>query len=319
MFKHPYLSRNNSYICGFIWNIMEELDSPVSYFKERVAADQTICASDDILLANCEGTKGFKRFRDSCRINAFIALYCKKNSFKCRINFEEFVVSEGTMIMSMPNNSICFSDENGKNADMILIVASTQFFSSHKLDIIKMLNEVVGVFNNPCLRLLPEESSMFEQHIKLLTETTHSEYAYAKESAYHIISSFFFLLGSFVCRQIIGQGIELQSVSIRNKLVFERFLNLVKQYHTEQRNVVFYANKLCISPKYLSKIVKSVSGFSAPQLIDRFVIRQAQQLLKNSDSCIKEISEELNFPCPSFFYKYFKKHTGMTPKQYREN
>ena len=298
---------------------MEKSSFPISYFKECVPTDQTICIGDDFFIANCVDLKKFKRLQEHCRIEDFLALYCKSNGFRCRIDFEEFVVSEGMMIMKIPDNSICISEENGKDAELIVMIASKQFFSIHKLDIINMLNEMVSVFNNPCFSLLPEECTLFEQHIWLLSETAHSEYTYAKESASHLVSSVFCLLGSFVCRQITNQDVEIQSVSMRNKLVFDRFLNLVKQYYTEQRNVIFYANELCISPKYLSKIVKSVSGFSASQWIDRFVVRQAQQLLKNSDLCIKEISEELNFPCSSFFYKYFKKQTGMTPKQYRES
>lgn len=298
---------------------MERVNFPISYFKECVSSDQTICVGDDVFMANCVGLKRFKRLRELCQVDAFVAVYCKSGTFRCHVDFDEYDVSEGMMIMKLPSNSISFSDECGNEAEIIIMVASRHFFSNHKLDIIKMLNEVVGVFNNPCFSLLAEERALFEQHVGLLSETVSSEYTYSKESAFHLISSIFYLMGSFVCRQIMNRDVELQSVSTRNKLIFDRFFNLVKQYHSEQRNVAFYADKLCISPKYLSKVVKSVSGFSAPQWIDRFVVRQARQMLKNSDSCIKEISEELNFPCPSFFYKYFKKHTGMTPKQYRES
>lgn len=298
---------------------MKELNFPIPCFKECVPAEQVISIGDDVYLSNCLNLNELKRLQKSCRTDVFEAIYCRSDSFRCRINAEEYNVSEGMMLMKLPDNSISFSDGNGKETELIIIMASAQFFSNHRLDIIKMSNEVIGAFNNPCFKLLPEECALFEQHIGLLSEIARSDYAYAKGSAYHLIASVFCLLGSSVSRQVINQGIEFQSVSARNKLIFDRFLDLVKQYHTEQRNVIFYANKLCISPKYLSKIVKSVSGFSAPQWIDRFVVRQAQQLLKNSDSCIKEISEELNFPCPSFFYKYFKQHTGMTPKQYRES
>jgi AraC-like DNA-binding protein len=65
--------------------------------------------------------------------------------------------------------------------------------------------------------------------------------------------------------------------------------------------------------------VKETSGQSAPEWIDQYVILEAKQMLKHSDLCIKEISDELNFANPSFFFKYFKKHTGMTPNQYRNS
>ena len=141
---------------------MEKSSFPISYFKECVPTDQTICVGDDFFIANCVDLKKFKRLQEHCRIEDFLALYCKSNGFRCRIDFEEFVVSEGMMIMKIPDNSICISEENGKDADLIVMIASKQFFSIHKLDIINMLNEVVSVFNNPCFSLLPDERSLFE-------------------------------------------------------------------------------------------------------------------------------------------------------------
>ena len=88
-------------------------------------------------------------------------------------------------------------------------------------------------------------------------------------------------------------------------------------YHTSERNMAFYADKLCLTPKYLSKLVKSVSGRSAPDWIDAFVILEAKNMLKYSDLSIKEIVCKLNFPNQSVFYKFFKSHAGKTPSQYR--
>ena len=100
--------------------------------------------------------------------------------------------------------------------------------------------------------------------------------------------------------------------------VFERFLALVTEYHNEQRGVAFYADKLCLTPKYLSKLVKQASGRSAPDWIDSFVILEAKNMLKYSDKTIKEIVFALHFPNQSVFYKFFKAHTGLTPSEYRK-
>lgn len=81
--------------------------------------------------------------------------------------------------------------------------------------------------------------------------------------------------------------------------------------------MTFYANKLCLTPKYLSKLVKQASGRSAPDWIDEFVILEAKNMLKYSNMPIKEIVFRLNFPNQSFFYRFFKTHTGMTPSEYR--
>ena len=105
----------------------------------------------------------------------------------------------------------------------------------------------------------------------------------------------------------------------RSRMIFEQFVRLVGEYHTKHRNVGFYADKLCLTPKYLSKLIKSASGRSAPEWIDAYVILEAKNMLKYSDMTIKEIVWHLNFPNQSVFYKFFKARTGMTPSGYRNS
>lgn len=84
-----------------------------------------------------------------------------------------------------------------------------------------------------------------------------------------------------------------------------------------ERSVTFYAEQLCITPKYFSSLVKKLSGKSAAQWIDNYVILEAKNLLKYSDMSIQEIAYRLNFSTQSFFGKYFKHQTGLSPTQYR--
>ena len=107
--------------------------------------------------------------------------------------------------------------------------------------------------------------------------------------------------------------------SIRSKAILEDFLTLVRDNHNKERNLSFYADKLYLTPKYLSKLVKSVSGKSAHEWIDSFVILEAKNMLKYSGMSIKSIVWELNFPNQTTFYRFFKTQTGMTPSEYRKN
>jgi AraC-like DNA-binding protein len=102
----------------------------------------------------------------------------------------------------------------------------------------------------------------------------------------------------------------------RKKEVQEEFFRLIKT-HTNNREVAFYAGKLCITPKYLSIITKESTGSSAKELIDKFAITELKLRLKSTSSQLKEIAAQLNYPCEAFLCKYFKKHTGMTPSHYR--
>ena len=79
----------------------------------------------------------------------------------------------------------------------------------------------------------------------------------------------------------------------------------------------FYARQLCITPKYLTTLIKRISGLSVSEWIDNYVIIEAKTLLKYSTMSIQEIAYCLNFPNQSFFGKYFRSHTGMTPSAYR--
>ena len=83
------------------------------------------------------------------------------------------------------------------------------------------------------------------------------------------------------------------------------------------RSVSFYSNKMFLTAKHLSTVVKEVSGKTASEWIDSLVILEAKALLKSSELSIQEIADELHFANQSFFGKYFKHHTGMAPKEYR--
>jgi AraC-like DNA-binding protein len=93
---------------------------------------------------------------------------------------------------------------------------------------------------------------------------------------------------------------------------------LLFEHFKEAKDVSFYADKLCVSPKYLSSLVKQMVGKPAKDCIDYCIIMESKVLL-NSSYTIQEISQQLNFPNQSFFGKYFKKHTGISPLNYRRS
>lgn len=98
-----------------------------------------------------------------------------------------------------------------------------------------------------------------------------------------------------------------------------RFLSLVQENYKKERFLEFYASKLDITPKHLSRSIKAQTGFTAVEWIERFVILEAKVLLKSTNLNIQQIADELNFPSQSFFGKYFKKYTGMSPKEFRNS
>ena len=103
----------------------------------------------------------------------------------------------------------------------------------------------------------------------------------------------------------------------RREELFIKFIHLIHNFCPKEREVGFYADKLHITSRYLSSITQNVADKSAKYIIDKHAIQRIKIMLKYSNMSIQDISYELNFPDQSFFSRYFKKHTGMTPLEYR--
>lgn len=105
----------------------------------------------------------------------------------------------------------------------------------------------------------------------------------------------------------------------RQHEIYMQFIREVQRNYQKERSVAYYADRLCITPKYLSQTVLKASGRLAGEWISEYVILEAKALIKSHCYTIQQISEMLHFPNPSFFGRYFKKKVGCTPKAYQKN
>lgn len=103
----------------------------------------------------------------------------------------------------------------------------------------------------------------------------------------------------------------------RGEEYFSRFLGLLSVYYRQERKIGFYASRLCVTPKYLSAVVKEASGKTPGKWIDEMVMDEIYCLLRDSTIPIKEIAYRMNFANRSFFGKYVKRYTGVSPHYYR--
>lgn len=141
--------------------------------------------------------------------------------------------------------------------------------------------------------------------------TKEKENPYLAQAMVYDMASFIF---SSLYKAYIPFESEIRTVQDR---MTTRFLGLVQENYKKERFLEFYASQLEITPKHLSRTIKQHTGYTAVEWIERFVILEAKVLLKSSNLNIQQISDELNFPSQSFFGKYFKKCTGMSPKEFR--
>lgn len=149
-----------------------------------------------------------------------------------------------------------------------------------------------------------------EQHFKLLWDMVHQE-PFSQDNVNLLTRS----LLIYVDRQH-GQAM-MNRPTNRQQETMRRFLSLVSLHAAKERNIPFYAEKLCIAPHYLSTLVKQESDRTVMQWINQTAVKEIKVWLAYSDESIAQISERLLFPCPASLTKFFKRETGMTPGQYR--
>ena len=112
---------------------------------------------------------------------------------------------------------------------------------------------------------------------------------------------------------------EQQSASqSREQTIFDRFIQLVNQHCAAQHQISYYADRLCLTERYLSTVIRQTSGVTAKEWIDRALIVRIKVELMHTDKPVARIADDLNFPNPSFFSKYFQRLTGLTPGIFRE-
>ena len=95
-------------------------------------------------------------------------------------------------------------------------------------------------------------------------------------------------------------------------------MQLIHKYSSTEREVSFYANELCISTKYLTSICRNETKDSAKKIIDDFMILEIKVLLQSTELTVQEIADKLNFPDQSYLGRYFKRHEGISPMEYRK-
>lgn len=278
--------------------------------------------ADDLFIAEMHYESKMDVIEYPCRFHGYLAFFCIEGEFEIEINLKRFTIREGSMCIYTPGNIVRVTGIDPKEKEsvhFVVVAISEDLMSSTRFDFSKLYNESLRLLESPCVLTSEEERALCRKYFELIKEVSVLNIPNMRESVSSLISSVFYLMGAMWTERLsAAKHKEDESVSMRSKMILEDFLLLVRDYHTKERSLSFYADKLFLTPKYLSKLIKSVSGKSAHEWIDSFVILEAKNLLKYSDMSIKSIVYELNFPNQTTFYRFFKAKTGMTPSEYRK-
>lgn len=291
----------------------------VSHFRETFKDSAHVAIDDDFCIVDMKFRRKERSLNFPFRFDGILLIWCIKGSLSVSINLNDYILKENSLFFCVPGNIFRLNEIVGDSQDLqyVCIAMSRDFAASQKVDVNKTFSNALSLLDNPNVVLADAESAMMAEYIRMMGKVVESGLAYKKECLQSLWISMLYVVVGVLDRR--SKSVENAASTSRSRLLFEQFIALVAKYHDRYRNVGFYADKLCLTPKYLSKLIKNATGKSAPEWIDAYVILEAKNMLKYSNDTIKEIVYKLNFPNQSVFYKFFKARTGMTPSEYRNS
>lgn len=231
------------------------------------------------------------------------------------INLNRYTINAPALITLIPGH---ITQHFGMSDDFhgLIIAGSNQFTSYLEINLQKALPIFLEIKNKPFIELTLQELELLKDYYYLLKKgLSVDSNSNRQDIAKNLMHALFYQIEDIFLKHKNPED----ENKTKQEALFESFLKYVQLYYKQERELGFYADKLCLTPKYLSSVIKNTTKKSANEWIDSYVVLEAQALLKSSKMTIQQISDELNFPSQSFFGKYFKRHVGISPKEYKQS
>ena len=255
-------------------------------------------------------------FRFPSRLNALIIGVGTEGETSLTSNLQEFRLKKDSLFIFSPKHILQVQSNNRFKAHLIVI--APDFLKRINIDTKRMMPLFLQFGSLPCMELTQAESQSLRSFISMVEqELKGSETDFSSEIIGGLIAATIYKVGD-VLYNYLSEHPEVQNpIHNRAEEYFKQFTHLLGEHYRTERSVGFYARQLCITPKYLTTLIKRISGKSVSEWIDNYVILEAKTLLKYSNMSVQEIAYYLNFPNQSFFGSYFKRNAGMSPSQYK--
>lgn len=279
------------------------------------------------LLGNKDNRDDFYVFRASSgdhyiegrtlRMKAFTLILCTDGMENGSVNLRDVSINKGSLLMSFPGNVLKI--ESGyPMATVRGIMLSQDFMRMMNVDVKNSMPLFMRLAYNPMIHLTQKQQEDIERYLDLLENISDNDnLAHRDQIVSGLVSSMFFRISDMYDQSTQVANDKELSVRNRREEYFAKFITLLSNNFKRERTVGFYAEQMCVTPKYLSLLIKEFSGKSAAEWIDYYVITEAKTLLRYSTMSIQEVAYELSFSSQSFFGKYFKHLTGMSPSEYK--
>ncbi len=227
------------------------------------------------------------------------------------VNMKEYHAKAPCMVTFLSDQILCTQNSEGDIVSKC-IICSKHFTESLFGNSNSKLQLFHSIRQNPVVELKKSDLHIFSMYFKVLKSIADTpEKPYRLEIIKHLTLSLYY-----------GYTHGLHQESEKGKLsrkeeISSEFVSLLRDNFITHRDVSFYADKLCVSAKYLSKVIKETLGKTPSELVYDYVLTESKVLLSSTDMTIQQIAYELNFETLDLFGKFFKRLAGCSPREYR--
>lgn len=240
-------------------------------------------------------------------------IICRAGTATMRIDFRQWQLYPGAVITLFPNDVVCV-----EHASTDFEVEMLRYDPAMLREASLQLEQTVysALRKDRCRRDTPVVTDIINGMFNLLRiYFRQSDCACLDQLVFYQLKAFFLGFYDWVRRNKPVFGDE--GGSRRVSELFNLFMELLERDYMVSHDVAYYAERLCITPKYLCYVVKSITQRTPKTIIDHYVILQLKLQLRNTDNTVKKIAWDFHFSDTSFFCRYFKQHTGLTPQAFR--
>ena len=235
-----------------------------------------------------------------------------QGEISCIVDFYSYALKAPSVAIFLPGQ-IIESIEANEDFEGFGMVMEKDFTDSLNLPV--SFQERLFFKSNHFYSLNQEALQAFMTCYTMVSNVMKQEdHPYKEEIIRHLFSAYYYGLGYYV-----HKSRKQKALMTCQQEICERFIALASEHFREHRDIGFYADKLCVTNKYLSVLLKQETGMTAHEWIEKYVVLYAKGCLSSTSMTIQEISADLDFPSQSVFGKYFKRVEGLSPKAYRQS
>lgn len=270
-------------------------------------------------------TTSLEEWQDGLQVLTYGAiLICREGKAVLSVNYKDWELYEGAVITVFPNDVVELKDslevkrEGGRVKDSSLKFEMLKYNPSLLREASLQLEQTVysSLREDRCRQDTPVVTNIINGMFSLLRlYFEQSECTCISQLVLCQLKAFFIGFHEYLQRNPQYRPDDVKSYRVRE--LFNRFMMLLEKDYKQSRDVNYYADLMHITSKYLTNIVRQVTGHTPKRIIDQYVILQLKMQLKRTGQSVKEIAWEYHFTDVSFFCRYFKRHTGLTPQQVR--